>query len=126
MQEGAFSPGEVAIFQGVERAREAISSYYERKTNELAAKEAENPHSTQDDLELATKLQYEEQESRQAQQTSSHAGGTSTAPASMPAGRKLYTSEPIVDRKSIFVGHAFELQQPSEVAQVVVGYYLAQ
>ena len=122
MQEGAFTPGEVAIFEGVERAREAISSYYERKMNELAVKEAENPHATQEDFESVNRLRYEEQEAARDASLLASWDGKHVTPK-LPEGRKLYTSEPIIDRKSVFVGHAIEIHQPAEVSQVVVSYF---
>lgn len=116
MHDDAFRQGEVAIFEGVEKAREEVERYYVEKKDQLAAIEAVDPHSTQNDLELANQLQYEEQ--RSLQESSQPIPQAQIA--SLPEGRKLFTSEPIVDRKSIFVGHAFEIRHPSEVSQVVV------
>lgn len=118
MQEGAFTAGEVAVFEGVEQAREAVSAYYERKIRELAAKEAKNPHATQEDLDHEVRTQQADQRSQDVAVKKS-ANGHERAPR-LPEGRKLYTSESIIDRKSVFVGHAIELHHPSEVSSVVV------
>lgn len=118
MQENSFRPGEVAIFEGVERAREEVERYYIARTDELASIEAGDPHATQDDIELAQRLHLEEQQAAARQSTRSEQ--LERTEAHLPAGRELYTSEPIVDRKSVFVGHAFEVRRPAEVQQVVV------
>ena len=122
MREDSFRPGEVAVFEGVERAREEIERYYVARKNELASIEAADPHANQDDLELSRRLQLEE---RHAATRQSGPEQTELLDAQLPAGRELYTSEPIVDRKSIFVGHAFEVRRPAEVQQVVVRVCLA-
>ena len=122
MREDSFRPGEVAVFEGVERAREEIERYYMARTNELASIEAADPHATQDDLELAQRLQLEE---RQAITRQMKPEQSERVDAQLPAGRKLYTGEPITDRKSVFVGHAFEVREPAEVQQVVVRLFLA-
>lgn len=120
MQEGAFNPGDAAIFEGVERARETVAVYYERKISELAAKEAANPHTSQEDVDAAIETQRLEQECRQLSSTSQTPVNESKRPP-LPEGRTLFSSEPITDRKSVFVGHAIAIESPSEVALAVVG-----
>lgn len=117
MHEGAWSPGQVAIFEGIERAREECEAFYERKVAALAEKEAANPHATQEDLDAAQQEALQQHYS-QNQPSNQNASVASVYPA-LPEGCEIYTSEPIIDRRSIFVGHACRLRTPSEVGQVV-------
>lgn len=114
LQEGAWTEGEVAIFEGIERAREVCETFYDSRQADLQAKKAVDDHATQDDLELARQLQYEEDSARSH---FNHANITREA-VRLPDGCKLYTSDPIIDRKSVFIGHACKLTHPSEVDQI--------
>lgn len=84
--------------------------------DELEAKKAVDDHSTQEDLEYAQHLQYEEDV---AAATASLSRTTVSEEASLPEGCKLYSSEPIIDRKSVFIGHVCKITSPSDVTKVV-------
>lgn len=116
MREDAWHEGEVAVFEGIERAREECDNFLAMKLNELEAKKAVDDHSTQEDLEYAQTLQYEEDV---AAATASLSRTTVIEEAKLPEGHKLYTSEPIMDRKSVFIGHACKITSPSDVPKVV-------
>lgn len=47
-------------------------------------------------------------------------------PENFPAGAQIYITEPITDRKSVFVGRACRIHHPSEVTllQVAIGTML--
>lgn len=115
MHEDAWHEGEVAVFEGIERAREDCESFLNDKLAELEAKKAVDDHTTQEDLEYARQLQLEEDMAR-AELVPKVA---SRQEARLPEGCKLYTSEPIIDRKSVFIGHACKIKSPKEVSQIV-------
>lgn len=116
MHEDAWHEGEVAIFEGIERAREECDDFLNTKLTELDAKKAVDDHTTQEDLELARKLQLEEDASEALAATPRQ---VERQQAKLPEGCKLFTSEPIMDRKSVFIGHACRITSPSDVSQVV-------
>ena len=87
------------------------------KLAELDAKKAVDDHSTQADLEYARQLQAEEDNLASTTITSSKV--TNSEEAKLPEGCKLFTSEPIMDRKSVFIGHACKITSPSDVLKVV-------
>lgn len=118
MREDAWHEGEVAVFEGIERAREECDNFLNTKLAELDAKKAVDDHTTQADLEYARQLQEEEDEVAATTATLSRATIHQEA-AKLPEGCKLFTSEPIMDRKSVFVGHACKITSPSDVSRVV-------
>lgn len=116
LREDAWHEGEVAVFGGIERAREECDDFLNAKLDELDAKKAIDDHSTQEDLEYAQNLQYEEEVAAAAASLSKTA---ISGEANLPDGCKLFTSEPIVDRKSVFIGHACKITSLSDVSKVV-------
>lgn len=120
----------MAIFEGIERAKEICEAFIQDKRNELVAKEAANPHATQNDSELARELQYEQQErdadpsllgQQMVTSSGAHAAGqpNGSAVQKLPSYCKIFTSDAIVDRKSVFIGHACSLEDPEDVSKVV-------
>ena len=115
MHPGAWEEGEVAIFEGVEKAREICEHFMLLRKSELEAKEAASPHSNKHDHSVNHRIHEDKM------RESIHPA-TLTVPlvlAALPVGCKLFPSEPIIDRKSVFVGHACTIQYPSDVSQVV-------
>jgi hypothetical protein len=107
--------GSVAVFEGIERAREQCDAYLISKLADIDEKKITDFHSTQDDLEIARHLQYEEE----IIQAESQLRTVKLEEAKLPEGCKLFTSDPITDRKSVFIGHACRIKSPAEVSQVV-------
>lgn len=115
MHEDTWREGEVAVFEGIERAREECDSFLNDKLSELEVKKVNDDHTTEEDLEQARQMQNEENAARAE-------AVPRIAPqleAELPEGCKLYTSEPILDRKSVFIGYACKITSPADVSRVV-------
>lgn len=131
MHEDAWQPEQVVVFDGIERAKEIVEAFLATKKAERDAKEEANPQysavhqqqppaSGSDDVDPALQTQTKRAENGAAQKNDQLSHGPQNAlPPSLPAGCKLFTSEPIVDRKSVFIGHACAIKDPSEVKRVV-------
>jgi hypothetical protein len=117
MHEDTWREGEVAVFEGIERAREECDSFLNDKLSELEAKKALDEHTTQEDIEFARHLKLEETTARA--DAVPKAALRQEEEAGLPEGCKLYTSEPITDRKSVFIGHACKINSPTDVSQIV-------
>jgi hypothetical protein len=102
LHEGSWRPGDAAIFEGVEHVREVVGRWYDVKVSEKAA--------------LALQREEEKQHQHQQQQGSEQPAVVDATAApfraipppsqlELPKGVKLVSSEPVVDRKSVFVGH---------------------
>jgi len=115
MHEDTWHEGEVAVFEGIERAREECDSFLNDKLSDLENKKVNDDHTTQEDLEHARQQQNEEDTARaEALPRIAH-----QIEAELPKGCKLYASEPILDRKSVFIGHACKITSPADVSRVV-------
>ena len=102
--------GDVCVFDALEYVRERVTKWYIDKLSEATGKEILR----QDD---------EEKEERnpshlvhvQMNPSFSPSSGISAEPKPLPVGLELAVSEPIVDRKSIFVGRACKISHPDQV-----------
>ncbi|PVG00459.1 UPF0029-domain-containing protein [Serendipita vermifera] len=103
-----FKPGEVAIFDGIENVREVVQKWYEDRLNANKAaellREDSKPHShTPPDQTEADSV----------------VSSTPRNAAELPEGVFIWVSEPVVDRKSTFIGRACRITHPSEVPQII-------
>lgn len=102
-----WAPETVCVFDGTEYVRELCARWYEQHLSE----------------EKANDLVREDERERREHINDSHQSTTqspmdrpeSPVVATIPAGVELVEAEPIIDRKSVFVGRACRIQDPSEV-----------
>ncbi|GAA99044.1 uncharacterized protein L969DRAFT_144368 [Mixia osmundae IAM 14324] len=99
--------GQVALFEGIEAAKEILAQYY------------------RDHLVKAQAADYERQADRDKRAPPAVAEASimptpSTAQSqTLPCHLKIVSCDPIVDRKSVFVGHACRLKSRDDVSSVL-------
>lgn len=100
-----WTPGGVCVFDGLEWVKERCIEWLGERMSEKRAGELLRD----DERGKADELQEEGK-------PSARAGREPPAiPAEMPAGITLVEAEPIVDRKSVFIGRACRITDPSQV-----------
>ena len=98
-----WTPDNVCVFDGMESVRELCSQWY---TERLAEEKASDlNHGESYDTSSVPSHLIEEMDSDVAKSIES----------SLPKGIQITEAEPIVDRKSIFVGRACRITDPSQV-----------
>ncbi|EJD01342.1 UPF0029-domain-containing protein [Fomitiporia mediterranea MF3/22] len=105
-----WTPGTECIFDGLENVRERVAKWFEGRVSEEAA------------LNFVREDEAERiNESKPSTSTNARkiVGIASKEPEPLPKGLVLSVSEPIVDRKSVFVGRACRISDPSQVTAVL-------
>lgn len=107
-----FQPGQVALFDGIEKVRENIEEWYsEREAEVLQRKEGDLMH------------HQKEQESSSKEVTKKvdqeNSPSLSSVGIELESNIKIYSSEALTERKSVFVGHAVVLNDVSEVPHIL-------
>jgi len=112
-----WAPGGVCVFDGVEWVREACVRWLEERMSELKAGEilrederAEGRGEAEERTEERERVEADERKKRAEQ---------SEAEARMPEGVDFTVAEPIVDRKSVFIGRACRITHPSQVPMIL-------
>ena len=95
------------VFDGIENVKERCSLWYSERLSQDEI--GEMLRDDEKDKGLAVSFSEHEEQSDTA------VSGPSSDPAPMPKGLELFVSEPIVDRKSVFVGRACRITDPSQV-----------
>lgn len=114
-----FVPGEVAIFDGIENVREAIQQWYEEHRNAATAAELQR----EDERAHALSESDTSQESTATDAIGTlNLSDTAVKPefaVKLPDGVQVFSSEPVHDRKSTFIGHACAITHPFQVPIVL-------
>jgi hypothetical protein len=97
-----WTPGVVCVFDGLQSVLERVVNWYEQRLESKKAGEALREQSHPHLLERAEV------------EGSSPSSGI-TQPVALPEGIQLVEAEPIVDRKSTFVGRACRISDPAQV-----------
>jgi hypothetical protein len=98
-----WTPGVVCVFDGLQSVLERVAQCYEQRVDSKKAGEAlrgqnhSNPRSFED---------YE---------AGASVSAPVTLPVTLPEGVRLVEAEPILDRKSAFVGRACKISDPAQV-----------
>jgi hypothetical protein len=100
-----WSPDSACIFDGITWVHDQCLSWYERRLSQNADSNAKHPSSFS--------------QSPNPDQTSPTDGGLSSHHTVLPTHIRIVEADPIVDRKSTFVGRACAISDPSEVSQVL-------
>lgn len=106
--DGLWTPGTEAVcYEAFESARELCRVWYEERASENAAQRAH-----EDEVQEAKVQQQQRQKHKRTP-------SPSPEPEVLPQDLAWAVSEPIVDRKSVFVGHAIALKSPADVQPFV-------
>lgn len=106
-----FLPGSECVFDGLENVRERVATWYSDRLSEEKAQELVR----EDEKE---RIQENKQSKGKDTHTSIRKENFSSEPKlpeSLPEGLTLTASEPIVDRKSVFIARACKITDPSQV-----------
>lgn len=109
-----FTPGVVAVFDGVQHVLECLTEWYKERLSVDKAGELQR------EFEKERHPEYdvpppEEEESRV---------GRVQAPAlPLPDGIEIFEAEPILDRKSVFIGRTVHITHPS-VVPIIIAHLL--
>jgi hypothetical protein len=105
-----WTPGEVGVFDGLQSVLERVVQWYEQQVESKKAGEA---------------LREQNHPSTHLIDRPEAGGSTSvpisldTQPVALPEGMRLFEAEPVVDRKSAFVGRACRISDPAQVISSV-------
>lgn len=101
-----WTPGVVCVFDGLQSVLERVVGWYEQRLEAQKAGEAlweqNHPH-------LLERAEVE------GNSLASAIISSNTQPVALPEGIKMIEAEPIVDRKSAFVGRACRISNPAQV-----------
>ncbi|KAG8742343.1 succinate semialdehyde dehydrogenase NADP+ linked [Ceratobasidium sp. 414] len=108
----AWTPGDSAVFDGVEHARERATTWYQGKLSEKTAGELQREidresHTTEPVREIEKGIPKELAE-----------------PVELPTGIEFTIAEPITDRKSVFIGRACRITHHEQVP-IILAYLMA-
>lgn len=107
-----FEKGQVALFDGIEKARELIESWYEERQADKPSQGTQIDHT---DKVHNDNYNDDDDISDQVRQFSFTDSNRHHQAESASATVKLVTSPAITERKSTFVGHAAALHDPADV-----------
>lgn len=101
--DGSWEPGTPALYEAVERARTIAGTWLQRHQDATLASQLERAED------------HPETPRAKAPPTPRSLPPPAAAPPRMPDGLAWVSAEPIVDRKSVFVGHAVAVSHPSQI-----------
>jgi hypothetical protein len=108
-----FTAGEVAIFDGIENAREVVQKWYEHRLNTNKAAEL-----LREDSKAHSHSTIDPEHQVDAEFEANNIVSSSTPnTAELPEGVFIWVSDPVTDRKSTFIGRACRITHPSEVRE---------
>ncbi|KAL5527487.1 hypothetical protein ACEPAG_6278 [Sanghuangporus baumii] len=115
-----FLPGSECVFDGLENVRERVAAWYSERLSEEQAQELVR----EDERERIQEIKHGKETTGKEKEIGKNAtvGSSSKAqepPDALPVGLTLAVSEPIVDRKSVFIGRACRITNPAQVPMVL-------
>ncbi|KAL1721668.1 Aldehyde/histidinol dehydrogenase [Schizophyllum commune] len=105
-----FIPGLVCVFDGVQHILEHLTQWYEEHLSAEKAGDLQR--------ELEKEAHAEQVHAAEQNDASRHAPRVVVPrepPPPLPEGTEIFEAEPIVDRKSVFIGRAVRITHPSQV-----------
>jgi hypothetical protein len=111
--------GEVAVFDGVERAREIIQRWYEERVSESTVREMMREDGKAQHVHQIIAIPDLQAKSAGSPTGDGTAAGSGPPLVQLPEGIEIYEAEPITDRKSSFVGRACRITHPSQVRRTI-------
>ena len=101
----------MCVFDGLENVKEKCGRWYEEQLSEKAAGEI-----VRGEAKESKALSGSDDPPSLQEDTSTHSVGPGLqAPVELPEGLEVFEAEPIVDRKSSFVGRACRITSPDQV-----------
>lgn len=98
------------MFDGVQNVLERCNAWYENRLNEEKAREL-----VREDEKESVGREVDSGTGTKSRNSPEHMGVDRGPTNEMPSGVHFFIAEPIVDRKSSFVGRACRISDPSEV-----------
>ncbi|KAG9123921.1 succinate semialdehyde dehydrogenase NADP+ linked [Ceratobasidium sp. 392] len=108
----AWSPGDSAVFDGVEHVRERATNWYQEKLSEKSAGE------------LQRELNKENHTVEPTHDAEQNIPMELAASVELPSGIEFTVAEPITDRKSVFIGRACRITHHEQVP-IILAYLMA-
>ncbi|KAG9074171.1 eIF2 kinase Gcn2p negative regulator, partial [Ceratobasidium sp. 370] len=108
----AWTPGDSAVFDGVEHARERATTWYQGKLSEKTAGE------------LQREIDKENRAAEPVHEAEQDIPKELAAPVELPAGIEFTVAGPIIDRKSVFIGRACRITHHEQVP-IILAYLMA-
>lgn len=106
----------VCVFDGLEHAKEQCGKWYEERLTETM-KLGERRAVREEEREGHIRKDHpDDSEAEGLESIPVPAAREAVAEVSLPAGLEIFEAEPIVDRKSTFVGRACRITDPSHVS----------
>lgn len=104
----------MAIFDGIENVKEAVVAFYEER---LSAGLAAELHREEERNQATMPSKHDDQPNASPEDESRSVSDRSAT--ELPEGVHIWTAQPIVDRKSTFVGRACQITHPSQVPRIL-------
>ncbi|TFY75918.1 hypothetical protein EWM64_g8096 [Hericium alpestre] len=105
-----FTPDTVCVFDGMESIMERCVKWYEDRLSAQTAGELLR----EDARERHTPLSHKIESPHDAEDSAETGDRSTNVPAVLPEGIEIFQAEPIIDRKSAFVGRACRISDPSQ------------
>lgn len=115
---GLWQPGSVALFDGIERVREVVQSWHDERESERVARRLEDDaHKSQQDI-ISLRSPSQDENGHDIRASDSVATSSSKSMGQqIHSDLEIVSSPAITERKSIFVGHAAKINDPSQVRE---------
>lgn len=108
-------PDTVCVFDGLEWVKERLAGWYDTKKSEKLAGEL-----LREDEKGVSAADVEEGNDKKVSGPNDHWEEPSVpVPTAIPQGVEIVETEPIIDRKSVFVGRACRITDPSQVPSIL-------
>lgn len=108
-----WNPGDVAVFDGIEHVKGVLGEWYDERLSSGLARQLEY------EQEHEAALQKHKSDAENILEASSEVAETASPQVTLPSDIKLFESEPIMDRKSVFVARACTITDPAQVPLIV-------
>lgn len=105
----------VCVFDGLENARERCGKWYGERLSEEEALELHREDEREKGCTITSSNRLPEQD-REAE-------ASVEVRAPLPIGVEFFIAEPLVERKSVFIGRACRIDDPSQVRRLVRSFY---
>ncbi|OCB87513.1 UPF0029-domain-containing protein [Sanghuangporus baumii] len=110
-----FLPGSECVFDGLENVRERVAAWYSERLSEEKTQELVR----EDEKERIQEIKRGKERDVSTDTIVGSSSKEQEHPDALPDGLTLAISEPIVDRKSVFIGRACRITNPVQVPTIL-------